>query len=881
MTNSARRNGIDGSCGWAPNWLSRLSAAAALTGGALAAVGQAAVLHVPAEYPTIQAALDAAANTGDEIIVAPGTYPEAINFVGKAVYLHSADGPAVTTINATGLNTSVVTCASREGAGTVLEGFTITGGRGTPEGWYGDTYGGGMYNSGSNPTVTNCTFTWNGCEYGGGMYNNGGSPTVTNCIFCGNWAACDGAGMNNQASAPTVSKCVFSWNRAASVGGGMINADSNPAVTHCTFIGNSAGDVWGTDGYGGGMYNSGGNPRVTHCTFSRNDVCGPYWAEGGGIYNSAGSPTVTNCILWDDVGGEISGNADVTYSAVQGGYAGMGNINGDPLFADPENGDFHLQAGSPCIDAGTNALLAAGSDADGRCRVMDGNGDAMPIIDMGPYEAPGPVLDCNGDGICDTQQPAEPDCNHNLIPDECDIAWGWSLDVLPPGGDGIPDECEMVYNMTQGLPYDHIQLALDAAAANDEIMVRPGTYPEAIDFLGKPVYLHSSDGAAVTIIDATGLDTSVVTCANGEGPGTVLEGFTITGGSALYGGGMYNSGSSPSVANCTFNGNWADSGGGMYNEGGMPNVTNCTFTGNTWSSAGGGMYNSGSSPIVTNCTFMGNTACWGAAGMHNDGSSPLVTNCTFNGNAVGGYKGTSWEDCYGSGGGMYNSGGNPTVTNCAFTHNLATGTIYQGSYIGGFGGGICGIGTFTNCTFSGNWSTWGGGGISGPATVTICVLWGDTPDQIEGGATVNFSDVQGGYAGIGNIDADPLFMDPNNGNFRLQAGSPCIDAGDPNFVPAPGTTDLDGRKRVWDGDADGVAVVDMGAYEFGSYCYGDLDCNGNCDFGDINPFVLALSNPAGYHAAFPDCDIHLADLNADGHVDFGDINPFVALLSEY
>ncbi len=174
MTRSGTHNRIDGCRDWDQSWLFRLLAAGAplvresllapwlsclLAAGALAVVGQAAVLHVPAEYPTIQAALDAAANTGDEIIVAPGTYPEAINFDGKAVYLHSSDGPAVTIIDATGLDTSVVKCASGEGPGTVLEGFTITGGRGT---WVSpDRYGGGMYNSGSSPTVANCTFSGN------------------------------------------------------------------------------------------------------------------------------------------------------------------------------------------------------------------------------------------------------------------------------------------------------------------------------------------------------------------------------------------------------------------------------------------------------------------------------------------------------------------------------------------------------------------------------------------------------------------------------------------------------------------------------------------------------------------------------------------------
>jgi len=60
---------------------------------------------------------------------------------------------------------------------------------------------------------------------------------------------------------------------------------------------------------------------------------------------------------------------------------------------------------------------------------------------------------------------------------------------------------------------------------------------------------------------------------------------------------------------------------------------------------------------------------------------------------------------------------------------------------------------------------------------------------------------------------------------------------------------------------------------------GDVNCDGSVDFGDINVFVLALTNPAAYADAYPDCDILSADINGDGVVDFGDINPFVGLLT--
>ena len=159
-------------------------------------------------------------------------------------------------------------------------------------------------------------------------------------------------------------------------------------------------------------------------------------------------------------------------------------------------------------------------------------------------------------------------------------------------------------------PYCSIQTAIDNAVDTDEIIVAPGTYLEAINFLGKAVWLHTSGGPDVTTINAQQTGT-VVTCSSGEGPGTVLDGFTITGGNAGFGGGMYNDGSSPIVTDCTFNGNSATFGGGMNNFTSNPTVTDCTFDGNAAGNSGGGMINLNSSPTVTNCTFSGNSAVLG------------------------------------------------------------------------------------------------------------------------------------------------------------------------------------------------------------------------------------------------------------------------------
>jgi parallel beta-helix repeat protein len=352
-----------------------------------------------------------------------------------------------------------------------------------------------------------------------------------------------------------------------------------------------------------------------------------------------------------------------------------------------------------------------------------------------------------------------------------------------------------------------IQAALDAAGTGDEIRVAPGTYHETINFNGKAVRLYSAGAAAVTIIDGTGLSGPVVTCNQGETPTTVLDGFTITGGNADEGGGMYNSGSSPTVTDCTFRGNSASgSGGGMCNQSSSPTVTDCTFSGNS-AGAGGGMYNENygrpTATHLTHCTFSGNSASDLGGGMFNyQGSRAVVSNCTFSDN---------------TGGAVFNVlASSLTATNCVFNgnsgHAIATGEESRSTLIncvirdnsgigmstGGFSDGIA-----INCTFSGN----AGGGVGGAFTTVInSILWSDPGGELLGpdvATTVTYSDIQGGFAGEGNINADPLF----DANLGLQAGSPCIDAGSSAAVPEDVTTDLDGKRRI-----QGTGV-DMGAYE--------------------------------------------------------------------
>ena len=149
-------------------------------------------------------------------------------------------------------------------------------------------------------------------------------------------------------------------------------------MTNCAFLGNSV------DYYGGGMYNHGSSSSVvTNCTFSSNSA-GWY---GGGMLNRDSSSVVTNSILWGDGPDEIykdyGGESVVTYSDIQGGYCGDGNIDTDPLFVDPGSGDYHLADTSPAIGAG-KADGAPSTDIEGNPRPNP----AGSKPDMGAYEHP-------------------------------------------------------------------------------------------------------------------------------------------------------------------------------------------------------------------------------------------------------------------------------------------------------------------------------------------------------------------------------------------------------------------------------------------------------------------------------------------------------------
>jgi len=295
------------------------------------------------------------------ITVCPGTYRENLNYKGKAVSIVSRDGPQVTTIDGT-LSGPVVTFASREGSASVLKGFTITNGER------------GVYCYNSSPTIEKCIITQNN----GGIYLSNSSPTIRQCTIRENTATSGGGlyvtsdylGRN---SLPHVDQCIIQGNQANNNGGGIYCYQSSPVLVNTTISGNEA-----LNGDGGGIaarYYC--DFRLTNCTITNNVA---RYGDGLYLYLDC-DPLITNTIIWNVYAIYQTSYCDVTatYSDIRGGFPGIGNIKADPLFVEPENGDFHLQAGSPCIDTG---ILegAPEKDFEGESRPV---GDA---VDMGVDE---------------------------------------------------------------------------------------------------------------------------------------------------------------------------------------------------------------------------------------------------------------------------------------------------------------------------------------------------------------------------------------------------------------------------------------------------------------------------------------------------------------
>lgn len=280
-------------------------------------------------------------------------------------------------------NAYTVVTATCVDSNTVIDGFTITGGRSQKWGYDpAGRCGGGMFNYAGNPTIKNCVFTDNTALRGGGMCNWGdwdnsisADPNVINCVFANNHVTgvtdeprdWHGGGMNNDYGSPVIVNCTFAQNSSLFHGGGLSNAYfSNALVYNCIFWGNTAeGDGRQTFDT---LYSSG--------TYSHCDI------QGGG---NSGAET------WNtEIGIDGGGNIDADPCFAGHGYRddnGTADDYSDDFWV---SGDYRILYDSPCLDAGDPLLSseAGGTDVAGRPRIV-GRG-----IDIGAHEyAPGDLND--------------------------------------------------------------------------------------------------------------------------------------------------------------------------------------------------------------------------------------------------------------------------------------------------------------------------------------------------------------------------------------------------------------------------------------------------------------------------------------------------------
>jgi predicted outer membrane repeat protein len=322
---------------------------------------------------------------------------------------------------------------------------------------------------------------------------------------------------------------------------------------------------------------------------------------------------------------------------------------------------------------------------------------------------------------------------------------------------------------------------------------------------------------------------------------------------------------------CLIVGNVAGTdGGGVFVEGayGATTLANCAIAGNSAGRYGGGAYHQGSdATLLRNCTGLGNVAANAGGGFYNYSYHPAIKSWIFWGNRdAGGTDQTAQADC--------RTGYDPVVTYCCIqnytgheTTNIKSDPQLRPGLSGTWTVAPIYDSNAAQTIFTDSSQAW--------ETNTLAAsLLNPNTDQmrqsIVAGNTATQITVWGDFSALGVIGTHYQITD-----FHLAVASPCIDIGDRYFALAPGqVADIDGQFRLWDGNGDGQKRVDMGADEFGAPLMADLNCDGEVDGFDIEPFFLALESPDLYQIRFPACDYRLADANEDGAADGFDIEPF-------
>ncbi|MBN1909170.1 MAG: hypothetical protein JW818_05475, partial [Pirellulales bacterium] len=734
--------------------------------------------------------------------------------------------------------------------------------------------GGGIWQSGLL-SIENCIVLGNLAYNGGGIFGHG-TLTVTDSAISYNLAT-RGGGINQDATL-TVANSSLSCNRSLISGGGIRNESGSVTITNSTVSGNLA------NAYGGGISNHSGTLTITSSTLSANSV--NYSSSGNigsGIYSNFSSSVVTlnNTIVAAnntsggrrDVyckEGTLSGCCNLIgdgsdqlglVDGVDGNLIGTDEAPLDPLLSDFcqfDNGLWgqYLLPGSPALDAGDNNLaldpagLPLSEDIRGSTRIQNGTVD-IGAVEGTPTGSPAQTylvtsLDdaIASDGILTFREALEASNRNQPVGD------------APAGSCTEQDVITFASGVTGSVPVDIDELTI----MGDLRIEGPGA--------GLLTFQSNGQNRVFLILSAASV---------------YLDGMTITGGSAINGGGICSFGPLI-VANSLLSGNESDEyGGAIYCDSDALTLVNCIISDNT-AHYGGGILNRANMLIVTNSTISGNTADVGGGIVSSSitFNTLSVANCIISGN------------CAKSSGGIRDYSDISTITNCSISDNVASVSN---------GGGIThydGIMTLTNNTISDNSAVTYGGGIYNSSTIAVtnCTIFGNSASDGGGIYTKDFfsavtlnnsivatnngtsgpdlyrysGTLSGSFNLIGDGAGQSALVDGVDGNQVGTFGTPVDPILDTRGVPISGSPAInagsnalavDGQGSPLLVDASGRQRVIYGAVDIGAYEYGlPGDASEDYQVGPADAAVLASHWLSSDDVSWDD-----GDFNADGRVD--------------
>ncbi len=737
-------------------------------------------------------------------------------------------------LDAEGISYPVIALYFRRSS--AIRNLTVTGGQ--P----------GIYSYYSNPLLQNLTISGNHYNYGGGIYLYDSRAHLKELLVTNNTADISGGGIYCQASDPVMEQVTVKANHSLNSGGGGICLDqSDPLMQKVTISDNTAID------HGGGIRCYGSHPVLKEVMITNNSA----EVNGGGIYfdmnSGARFDSTERCNIYFNqakLGREIYSDAWVdvvvdTFTVMHPRpvlawppehfsfdilHGMIPQVNAD-LFVAPDGDDTHtgLTEDDP-LKTISRALLMILSDSTQSSTVHLARGTYSPSKTGETYPL-------------------------------------W-----------IPS-----YVALTGASESHTLLDAESTARIMELRYVQGTVVSDLTLQngydaqnGGGIYFYQAGGLLRNMRireNVSGGNGGGISLFNGSDPRFIDVQFTgnraVNRGGAIY----CIQNSVPSIKNSVIEENLADYGGGAYCTKADPLLDSVTIKYNTAENSGGGICSNGSSLTLRNSTIDGNTAEMGG-GIYCNSSQTKLENLTIQNNVAldygGGINFTSSDPEIGTsrvtgniaqyGGGIYCKSTDLRIENAVVSYNLAekgggfyflqsdpvlVNVLLSDNAASDEGGGVrCSFSdlVLVNSTLTGNYAG-NGGAISSSGSGIILnndILWNDAAEEVWFTPQVNpctlatsYSDIQGGVAGIitndnglinwkeGNIDNYPVFEGMGENPYALAAGSPCIDAGtaDTTGLNLP-PWDLLGNVRIWDGDGDGVALVDMGAYEAGAVIVG-------------------------------------------------------------